>query len=185
MLPAPTSSARMSHGIDLEALIRRHQLGVWRYLRSLGAAPDVAEDVLQDTFLVACRKLVDDRGDAAAASFLRQTARQLLWRRRRDQGRRERRLLELADRQWQQDCGDDDGERWLLALRHCLQRLDGRPQLAVRMFYGEGRSRSDVAAALGMKETGLKTLLQRLRASLRQCIEQRLGGERQQRGGER
>lgn len=172
------ATLRMPPALDLEALIRRHQQGVWRYLRALGAPPDLAEDVLQDTFLVACRKLVQDRGEAAAATFLRQTARHLYMRRRRDQGRREQLLVELADQLWQRDCGDDDGERWLLALRACVQQLDGRPQQAVRLFYGEGLDREAVAAAMGMKTNGLKTLLQRVRGVLRQCIEQRLGGER-------
>lgn len=180
MAPAPAVAftARMTPAVDLETLVRRHQLGLWRYLRALGAPPELAEDLLQDTFLVALHKLTDDRGDAAVATFLRQTARHLYLRRRRDQGRREQLLIELAEQLWQRDCGEDAGERWLEALRACVQQLDGRPRQAVQLFYGEGRDREAVAAAMGMKPNGLKTLLQRLRATLRQCIELRLGSER-------
>ncbi|MEO6594737.1 MAG: sigma-70 family RNA polymerase sigma factor, partial [Planctomycetota bacterium] len=164
---AITAKTRMpTPAPDLEALVRRHQTGVWRYLRCLGADLQLAEDLLQDTFLVAFRRLEQDRGDAAVATFLRTTARHLYLRRRRDEGRREELLVELAEQLWQRDCAGDDGEQWLQALQQCVQSLEGRPQQAVTWFYGEGRDRASVAAAMGMKENGLKTLLQRVRATL-------------------
>ncbi|HEX5050929.1 MAG TPA: sigma-70 family RNA polymerase sigma factor [Planctomycetota bacterium] len=168
----------MPQTLDLEALVRGHQTHVWRYLRCLGASPELAEDLLQDTFLVAFRRLEHDRGDAAAATFLRSTARHLYLRRCRDQHRREELLAGLAEQLWQRDCAADDGQQWLEALRSCVQALDGRPRQAVQWFYGEGRDRASVAAAMGMKENGLKTLLQRVRATLRECVERRLGGAR-------
>ena len=162
---------------DLAALVRRHQLGLWRYLRALGAPADLAEDLLQETFLVAWRRLGEDRGDAAAAVFLRATARHLYLRRRRDQGRREQILVELADAAWARDGAADDGEAWLDALRGCVGALEGRARQVVQRFYGDGADRESVAAAMGMKATGVKTLLQRVRAALRDCIERKLGGE--------
>lgn len=167
-----------SPAVDLEALVRTHQVGVWRYLRALGAPPDLAEDLLQDTFLVAFRKLGRDAAPAAVGSFLRQTARHLYLRRRRDEGRREELLVELAETLWRDDCADDDGEAWLEALRVCVAGLDGKAAQVVRLFYGEGRDRVATAAALGLKENGVKTLLQRVRATLRACVEGRVRGER-------
>jgi RNA polymerase sigma-70 factor (ECF subfamily) len=172
--PAPTMTPSPP---DLAALVRRHQLGLWRYLRALGAAADVAEDLLQETFLVAWRRLHDDRGDAAAAVFLRATARHLWLRRARDQGRREAVVAELADAAWVRDCADDDGERWLDALRGCVGALDGRAREVVQRFYADGADRDAVAAAMGMKANGVKTLLQRVRATLRGCVERKLRGE--------
>ena len=174
----PPFAKRMNPpAFDLGALVRRHQLGLWRYARALGVPAAEAEDLLQDTFLVAMRKLSEDRGDAAVATFLRQTCKHLWLRRRRDAGRREQLLLEHADSAWVRDCGADDGERWRDALRACVGELDGRAREAVERFYGDGLAREDVAARLGMKETGVKTLLQRVRALLRECIERRLRGD--------
>lgn len=167
-----------SPAVDLETLVRTHQVGLWRYLRALGAAPDLAEDLLQDTFLVAFRKLRSDGAAMAVASFLRQTARHLYLRRRRDEGRREELLAELAEGLWREDCAGDDGEGWLAALRGCVAGLDGKAAQVVQMFYGEGRDRAATAAALGLKESGAKTLLQRVRATLRACVEGRVRGER-------
>ena len=167
----------MAAAVDLEALVRRHQLDLWRYLRTLGAPPAQAEDLLQDTFLVAFRKLADDRDAKAVAAFLRRTGKHLLLRRRRDEGRRVELLVELADRLWQRDCGDDGGP-WLDALRACLRELDGRPRQVVELFYRDGLDRGATAAAMGMKENGIKTLLQRVRALLRACVERRTGDAR-------
>ena len=197
--------------LDLAALVRRHQRGLWRYLRSLGAPPDAAEDLLQDTFLVAIRRLQRDRGEAAVATFLRATAKHLWLRRHRDQSRREVLLAEHLEAQWgsegwdsagaseessrrqrlrsQMVSGDDgadapiavgeraDGETWIAALRHCVAGLGGRARDVVQRFYGNGDDRQTVATALGMKETGVKTLLQRVRALLRDCVQRRLRGE--------
>ena len=44
----------MTHDI-LETIVRTHQAMVYRYLRYMGAAADVAEDVAQETFLAAYR----------------------------------------------------------------------------------------------------------------------------------
>lgn len=175
--PSPASET----GADdaLRALIARHQTAVWRYLRSLGAAPAAAEELVAETFVVAWQRGVDDRGRAAVAAFLGRTARHLWLRRCRDEGRREELLVEFADRMWQRDCGGDDGARFLAALRECTQELDGRARTAVHLCYGPGAARGDrdrVARTLGMQPNGLKTLLQRVRARLRQCIEQKLGG---------
>jgi len=167
----------MTSPIDLGALVRRHQLGLWRYLRALGAAADTAEDLVQDTFLVAMRRLHDDQVERAVAAFLRQTARHLWLRRHRDDRRREELLADHVDRWWQTTCADDDGEAWLAALRECVATLDGRPRDLLQRFYGDGLDRAAVAAALGMKENGVKTLLQRVRELLRGCIERRLRGE--------
>lgn len=163
--------------LDLAALVRRHQLGLWRYLRALGARGDQAEDLLQDTFLVALDRLHDDRGDAAVATFLRETARHLWLRRRRDQGRREVLLAEFVEARWRDVAAADECERWLEALRSCVDGLDGKAREAVQRSYRDGEDRRTIAQALGMKENGVKTLLQRVRAVLRACVERRLGAE--------
>lgn len=164
--------------MDPEQLVRAHQVGVWRYLRALGAPADVAEDLTQEAFVVALDKLREDRGGAATAAFLRRTARHLYLRATRDRGRREALVVELAEEAWQRDCAADGGDAWLDALRGCVEALDGRSREVVQRFYRDGHSRAAVAAALDLKENGLKTLLQRLRAGLRACVERRIGGER-------
>lgn len=170
MLPA-TPHTQAPTTPDVAELLRRQQRGLWRYLRQLGAAPDLAEDLMQDTFVIALRRFAGAPSEGQLAAFLRQTAQHLYLRRCRDRSRRERLLAEQVDREWQRDSAHDHGERWLAALRACVEKLHGRAREVVQRFYVDDQDRASIAAALGMKETGVKTLLQRVRATLRECIE--------------
>jgi RNA polymerase sigma factor (sigma-70 family) len=166
-------------------LIRRHWASVRRYLRILGAEPAAADDLAQDVFVVALRKGIEDRG-ARTAAWLRRTARFLFL----DHSRKRRPLsLEVPEEVWQEH-GENDAERQQ-ALRACLPKLAERSQTAVRLAYGERQSWAQIGSALrsrmassrdpceskrsgsalGMRASGVKTLLRRCRATLKECIE--------------
>lgn len=150
----------------LDELVASHQHAVWRYLRALGARPDVADELLQDTFVLAWQKGVP--ATAAAGAFLRGVARHLWLRAQRAwHRRRETAIADAVDTMWTED---DDGDDAVHALRECLQRLQGRSREALEQMYRDGRSRRQIATAFGMKENGLKMLLQRARAALRECM---------------
>lgn len=171
--PNPTPTLMASQRPDPETFVRRHQQALWRYARGLGAEPNLAEDLVQEAFVTALRRAFDGP-DAAAFVFLRTTVRHLWLRRRRDDMRREELLAAAADRLWQRTGGDaDGGARWLDELRACTEQLSGRAREVVERFYEKGESRSAIAQAFSMAETGVKTLLQRTRALLRECIERK------------
>jgi len=158
----------------LAELVHTHQQAVWRWLRSLGCPRAEADDLTAETFVVAHRRHFVLRSHAEAATWLRQTAR-FLWLQRQRRGRLEaERFAAAAEALWERTCATGDGESFVLALRECLAGLDGRSAEAITLCYGEGQPHRDVAARLGLQPSGLKTLLQRLRAALRRCIERRL-----------
>jgi RNA polymerase sigma-70 factor (ECF subfamily) len=157
---------------DFAALVARHQQGVWRYLRVLGAPPDLADDLLQDTFVVALRRGLVDDGPAAVATFLRATARHLwLKQHRRLAALRE---VQEGDLVWNEHCAHDDGRGYKDALQACVEALPERSRRLVQGTYGEERGREEMGLELGMTADGVKTALRRLRALLRACIERRL-----------
>ena len=172
--PASHGRAETQSRSHIEDVVRRHQVGIWRYLRSLGCDESLADDLLQETFVVALRRDLDDSGPRATATFLRRTAQHLFLRTRSKQNRRARLLAEAVERLWEHDCAEDDGELWLASLRSCVDELEGRAATVVHRFYRDEVSRAQLARELGMKETGVKTLLQRVRASLRACVERRM-----------
>jgi RNA polymerase sigma factor (sigma-70 family) len=160
--------------VAAEAMVRCHLPWVWRYLRAHGATAHEADDLAQDTFVVALRKDASGLPPAATAAFLRRTARHLLLRARR----RQRGAVELADavdELWRRDCADG-GEELLAALRACVGLLGPRTRRALELAYGyasatsERASRAAVARHLDMTENGVKTLLQRARQRLRLCL---------------
>lgn len=180
--PAPAASPPRAavpspRADDVQALVRRHQQGLWRYLRALGADAAEAEELLHDAFVVAWRRGVRDDGDGRCATFLRRTARHLYHKHVRSRDRRRARLVEYADRLWHRRHGADDGEVWLRALRACVANLELRARRAIEACYGPGATRGArdrVAATLGLEPNGLKTLLQRTRERLRLCVRRRV-----------
>jgi RNA polymerase sigma-70 factor (ECF subfamily) len=94
---------------------------------------------------------------------------------RRPQGR-EASKVELAAAEDVWAAANEDGESSVLldALAACYQSLAGRMRDAADRFYAGGQSRQEIAAALGATIDGVKSLLRRTRATLRECIERRM-----------
>jgi len=160
--------------------VGRHQRGLWRFARLLGARSDHADDLVQDALLAALHKGVHERADAEAAVWLRGAVRNL-WRmhlrtqRRRPEHQPVDTAPELADAALARHGGDDgSGDAYVSALRQCLEQLDGKGRLAIELRYGEDRSRPAMAERLAMGEHGIKTLLRRTRQALFACVQRRL-----------
>ena len=146
-----------------------------RYLFVLGATADRLDDLVQEVFVVALQKRIEDRGHGPVAAFLRAVAKNLLLRERRDAGRQ--REVELADEVWQARCGGDDGEARLAALRECVAALPARGRQLLERCYGARAGRVGLGREFGLLPDGVKTALRRLRAALRECVQRRLRGE--------
>lgn len=172
-MPAPLISAAPE--ADPTPWIRTHQKGVWRYLRALGCDPASADDLTQDTFLAALDRLgrgeFRHRSDAQSRTYLKRTARNLWLGRQRRSQREATALADAVDALWDEHSVNQWGDDRVLAMRQCIDQLQARSAEAVGLFYREGLSRAQVAVRMGLKETGVKTLLQRVRAALKECVE--------------
>ena len=167
-------------------VIRTHQTEIWRYLRYLGAQAELAEDLLQETFLVWLDSKDTDEDVKSMTpgrlrAWLRGVARNLYLK-----GLRKARRLPVLDIEspagqaaveqvWLRGAGEDGGEIYLSALEHCLQKLDERERQALHARYGESASREHIGASLGLGDSGVKSLLRRARARLRYCIQKKVG----------
>ncbi len=157
----------------VEAFVQQHQTAVWRYLRLLGCEAHLADDLTQDSFLIALRKDVMREEPDAAIAWLRRVARHLWIDRQRSlRRRREVAWADQVDLIWSDS--ESERETRLEALRICLDGLDGRSARVVHLRYSEKRSRAEIASELGLRENGLKTMIQRLRSGLRDCVEGRM-----------
>ena len=161
-------------------LVQRHLRTVWRYLRTLGASADVADDLAQEAFVVALRRGACELPPAATGAFLRRTARFLFLHHLRDRHRDEAHAAGIADAVDELFAREDaagGSDEHLERLRACVASLPPRSRLAIDRCYGLGAdsdaSRAAAAAELGLQPNGLKTLLQRIRQALRDCLERR------------
>lgn len=153
------------------ANLPRERTMLWRYLRALGARPDEADDLCQDVLLAAC-SLPVPAPDEARAAFLRGVARNHWLRSRRWwQRRREREIAAAVEELWLDAADRDDGEGLLAQLGSCLERLEQRSRTALERHYRDGLDWHEVGHELGLRANGIKTLAQRARRVLRDCIE--------------
>lgn len=174
------SPASMRPGpLDVTALVREHQAGVWRYLRALGCASREAEELTQDTFVSVLERPFREVNARATAGYLRTVARNLLLKARRKAGR----ALPLdpsgpdpdaIDAAMARAAGDDGGAAYVSALRECVDALDARERELLDRCYRDGASRAALAGAFALSEDGIKSWLRRTRAALRACVESKV-----------
>ncbi|NUQ34168.1 MAG: sigma-70 family RNA polymerase sigma factor [Planctomycetaceae bacterium] len=160
---------------DLEALMRTHQAGVWRYLRFLGCERALAEDLTQETFLAILDSDFTPVEDKATAAYLRNRARFLFLNSvRRKKIEINAREVMAADAIWEQRTAGGDIDGYLDAMKRCLESAEERTKQALEMRFGERAPVEEIAKTLGLQYAGVKTLLLRAKAWLKNCIERRL-----------
>ena len=164
-----------------EEIIRTHQAELYRYARYLGAQAAVAEDIVQEAFLVVLQSDLpaDVAANRAQAAWLRGVTRNLFLRycrrARADPVRVAPDVLERAEEVWKSEfLRSADGFDYIAALRKCLQTLPERDRRALDMRYAQRKSRLEMGRALNLGEDGVKSLVRRIRASLADCIRKRL-----------
>ncbi len=163
---------------DINKFVRKHQDSLRQYLRLLGCADDILDDLAQETFLVFLRKDPSLPSDGAAAAFLRRTAINLLRNSRRIDARRMAILRQdAADRIWSRYQLDARPSAYGDTLRACLKELPQSMNDTVNLHYRDGMSGPQVAAAKGLSEADVWTTLSRARRKLRNCINRKLNHE--------
>lgn len=174
--PAPLSPAALSTAALSTAPMptERRRRELQRHLRWLGADPELAEDLAQETLLRLWRTPPAARDDEAVAAWLRAVARNLF--RSAAVAPRpgvpldDEALLEAA---WRAFARGDGGDARRAALDDCLRQLPARARQVVELHYRHGLGHAEIADAAGLRPAGVKRLLQRTRALLADCIERR------------
>lgn len=159
----------------IEQIVRENQRDVWRFLIALGCTAEEAEDLAQETFVAVFRSAFQYRGAAETRSYLLKVAKHRFI----SSVRRRRRApvvrnLDDVDSEWAQFNADCDGDRRIELLRKCLETLADRARQGLELRYRSELSRAEIAARLDMKETGVRTLLDRARTALRECVQRKL-----------
>jgi RNA polymerase sigma-70 factor, ECF subfamily len=162
----------------LERLVREHQAGLRAFIRALGVREAWVDDLAQETFLVAYRKLDDWDPERDAGRWLRGIARHLAANERRKAGRRSRLLAGgLADLLI--DRAEPEAAtpvvEWLEALRSCLQELPEGGRELLQCRYADGELAETMAARMQTRSDTLRQRLLRLRILVKGCVERKMG----------
>ncbi|MEE9391586.1 MAG: sigma-70 family RNA polymerase sigma factor [Planctomycetota bacterium] len=149
--------------------------GVWLFVRSLGASPAEADDLVHEVFLRILDGRAKPRSLDGLSAYLRAAAKNHFVSERRQQSRR-REILETdaAEAVWTRLVPDDNPESLFAALRECVGKLDGRASQAVDLFYRQGQPQHQIAKTLDLSTSNVSTILQRARGLIRVCLERSL-----------
>jgi RNA polymerase sigma-70 factor, ECF subfamily len=173
---------RAAQGGDVEAfseLVRVHHQGVHAYLVVRMSGAHDADDLAQEVFVTAFRRLSDFDPERPLAPWLRSIALNLLRNHRRKfrpesvGGNEELQALLEAQIESGLAAGNECGR--LTALRECLECLEGPVRKLLMAHYGEGVSLRELASQSGRGYSAVAMQIHRVRELLASCIESRLG----------
>jgi len=176
--------ARAHDRAAFELLMRRHNQRIYRVVRSVLRDPDEIEDVIQQAYLQAFLHLDQFGGNARWSTWVCRIAINEALARLRHSGRFVSidGASEESMTDWVRFSGADPERaaagRELSGMVE--QAIDGLPEIyrtVLIMREVEGMSTLETAAVLDVEADVVKTRLHRARASLREAIEERLGGQ--------
>ena len=169
-----------------EILVREHELALLAFIRSSVRDRTAAEDIAQETFLVAWRKLNEYDENGPFAAWLRGIAQNKILEHFRNSATASRHvrifspasIAAIADEFGRLVCGRGDVlPATLSALQGCLTTLTPIDRQIVERAYRQGEGCRAIASALGEGVEWAKKRLQRARKLLRDCIKEKLAAE--------
>jgi RNA polymerase sigma-70 factor (ECF subfamily) len=160
-----------SPALDVAALVVAHHAAVYRYACRLCGCPTEAEDLTQQTFLIAQRKLHQIREPARACSWLLAVVRSCFFKSIRKARPVAAQNIDLDVDQVPEQTADeppDEIDREQLAA--ALAELPDEFRLVVLMFYFEDLPYQEIAAELEIPVGTVMSRLSRAKAHLRKTL---------------
>jgi RNA polymerase sigma-70 factor, ECF subfamily len=155
-----------------EELFHEHSRRIYAYcLRQLGS-PEEAEDALQATYLNACRSLLTGFKPRVAQAWLFKVAHNVCLTRQRSSWRRSRveRPHDIQSIEEFIAAPDDPGDE-LLGIEDALADLPEQQRRAILLREWQGLSYREVATEMGLSQGAVETLIFRARRSLAAALE--------------
>jgi RNA polymerase sigma-70 factor (ECF subfamily) len=163
-----------------EVLAKQNEAMLLAYLLAIVPDRALAEDVAQQSFLIAYRKLDELHDPAAFPAWLRGIARlealSALRRQARELPHEPAALQQLDDayRLFEEARPAENWEERFAHLRDCFDQLPGPLREVCQRHYFEDAKARDIAAALEASLAAVLKRLERARTALRECIQQKL-----------
>ncbi len=163
-----------------EILARQHEPMLLAYVMSLVTDPQLAEDIAQDTFLIAYRKIATLRNPKAFGSWLRGIARWEAFAALRKRGTEipyEPSMLEGVEDVFASLEAQRAAETWqerFHAGEECVHALPDKLRTVCQLHYFQDEKSQDIADRLQVGLSAVLKRLERARDAIRECVERRL-----------
>jgi RNA polymerase sigma-70 factor, ECF subfamily len=160
--------------------VLEHQAGLRAFVRALGVNEAWVDEVAQEVFIIAYRRLGHFEVGTDFGKWLRSIARNLAANERRKEARRSRLLpFAVADVLLYHDSENEllggDPDQLLRSMRQCVERLPLRSQELLSRRYADGENASVLANELGMSADAMRQTLLRIRVLVKGCIDKKAG----------
>lgn len=167
---------------DFVKLVREHQSSLRAYIRSLGVEALWVDDIAQEALVIAYERRDHFDRELPFRNWVWGIARNCVLNDRRKTARRSRILNDnVTDILISTSSACDEPEEMLesdrsklIALKQCLEQLPEKSRELLRQRYERNLKASDLAEALDMKSAAVRKSLERLRSSIRKCVETRI-----------
>ncbi len=178
---AAVAAVRGGNAERYRELVERHERRVFAIAWSRLGDAALAEEVTQEAFIRAYRRLWLLGDGAKFAGWINTIARRVAvnfgLHHRRELNKRKRWALENPQVSTAEDStGEPDPLHTPETLRQTLADLPATYRECLVLFYIEGKSGAEAAAALGISEAALRVRLHRARAAMRERLEENLAG---------
>ena len=158
-------------------LVRLHQATIRHFLARFSRDGDVVDDLAQEVFLTAFRKLGDFKQESTFSTWLHGIARNkglhfLRTERRRKE--REKKSFEAAVLEWKSSVlaqeTSEDHQRFLEFLNDCLSQLAPTGRQVIDEYYFQRKTADEVGLGLNKGGGAIRMMLVRIRRALLKCL---------------
>ena len=168
-LPALVSSVATGDKAAFVAVVTRFKPLVFRWAVALCGDIDEAEDITQEVFIRVHRSIGTFRSDGRFDAWLYRITRRVMLRMRKN-NRRRTPVSSASDVYITDPGGRVDGQRAVELIRTLAAELPLRQREVFMLCDLEGRSPSEVAQLIGVKDVSVRASLFKARASIRRTI---------------
>lgn len=164
-----------------EVLVREHEGMLHAYLMGLVGDAALAEDISQEAFVQAYRKLSTLKNKEAFAAWLRTIARNIAFAQLKRRGREIPTDPEVLRGMEEVFSSLDDrrlGSQWeerVTVVQRCFEALPETLHSVCTLHYFEDQLAKDIAGVLRISLAAVLKRLERARQALRECVEKHLG----------
>ena len=170
--------------IDIyEILVKEHQPMLQAYILGIVKDHGMTDDILQETFLQAYRKLSTLKDKEAFASWIRAIGRNFAIRALKQRGREismEPRVIQGMEDVFRKLDDSRLGDPWVERVKvveQCFKMLPEKLRTVCRLHYFEDKKAREIASSLQVGLPAVLKRLERAREAIRKCAEKRFGLE--------
>lgn len=169
-----------SRQAEFVGLLGQHYRALYAYAISLGADLHQADDIMQDASVVLWKQFDQFEPGTNFIRWGRVIVHNVFRNHRRLHWRRQSLFSStLIGKLFETQCAAEELlELRLVALRECLNKLPGADRKLINAFYQKGSTLTEKARTARKKPNALHKAVSRIRLRLSQCIDQKLGAER-------